>query len=164
MPEVCDALMTLAITFTIAPRLNSYYASEQYDRTVGSVMHFLKRVSVDWKCSVELTPSNSNVHYHALVNVSQKFIGRTKYFDGLVHKMKQILKDLPNLGFIKVVKCSSIKPDTDGLFFAGAKNPIDGWLNYIRKDLLITKDVLPSCKVFFTSKKDDTILELMKSI
>lgn len=109
----------LALTVTLKPKMFSKEPEKQYDETATPLLLKLADKMEELLIIAECTKS-MNVHYHLMCRMKLK---EGQYATKELHKL---FRNDIMFGFINV------KPVTD----------IPGWLEYIKKDLDITKGML----------------------
>lgn len=147
MPDNKDAntpsgLTDVAITITLDPKQINYrsHPNDQLDKTLMQIKQFLDDISTSYNCVAELTQSQV-IHYHAYIKqIKHQIYGKSKLLDSMFNKIKIHAKQYKYIGHIHLKLCSHYKQN------------IDGWINYIYKNINITSDTLdrPKNEIEFT--------------
>lgn len=128
-----------SFTITLKPNLFQYKAEEQYDKSYLTLVKHLMTLSKKFSVVAELT-KNYNIHYHGIIT----FTLHEKQKSNFMKKFTDSFRKNTCFGFV------NIKQITDE----------QGWINYITKDLKITRESICRPPVLIDSFNIIPTLEL----
>jgi len=108
-----------SFTITLQPRLFVKTIEDQYDITFVEVCRKLNSLISTHTIIAEITPTNYNIHYHGIIKFHRPSKSHMKDF-------KDVFRGSKMFGFTQIRQIEDF----------------GGWVEYIMKDLYITKDIL----------------------